>query len=762
MTAQHTPGSAGAEKPPKPAYRCTLKSCPKPLLPWHDKAVWVAWTYVLKNGHWTKVPLNPNGRPGTKQVFASTADPKTWGTFDDCLQVMQRHDLAGVGIVLGPKASGLSGGDLDDCLIDGRYNQIAADVLGYGEGAYIETSPSGTGLKFLTTTKVDRSFKRDDLGIELYGGGRFFTITGEEVVGSAEVTGDAPKSVARLVRHDQENPKPGSEEKPNGHHKPKDASDFFANVNAMALARLDAWVPVLHPTAKKQATGAWRIKSRNLARNLQEDLSYHPTGIKDHGEEVGHTAIDAVLKYGAASDAIEAAQWLCRQMGLEPAALGWRGNGAHHSRKGQADSTTNTEPPSGGDDKSDVVPWPTLDPAALYGIAGELAKLATDESEADPVAVLATTLVLAGAHFGRSRWLPVGDDRHHARLFAALVGDSSRARKGTSAGPVQRVFAAAESHLHGHSTLPYPSGLSLKISHGPLSTGEGLADAIRDKRDDDDEGGTDDKRLFVLESELGAALRAMQRQGNTLGTALRSAWDGTTLAPMTKTSKVRATNPHVAIVAHITREELRQLLTSADLWGGTANRFLWMAVRRSKRLPEPRAMGDGDVARLGQVLGEAIKAAHERATPCLPSPDAATYWREIYDELTEDYQGVLGAATSRAESQTLRLALTYALLDQAEVIEMHHLRAAHAVWSFALDSARMVFGKTELDPVAQAIIEALKTGPKTQTEIYNLFGRHKASEHLAGVLASLQNRGRITLQTEKTAGRPRQVWVLVT
>jgi primase-like protein/DNA primase RepB-like protein len=445
---------------------------------------------------------------------------------------------------------------------------------------------------------------------------------------------------------------------------------------------------------------------------------------------------------------------------------GWREEKRHQDAPKWNDSYWQTgdsapQPSGGAEDRSDVVAWPVLSAPALHGPAGEIAQLATEATEADVVAVLATTLVLAGAHFGRSRWLPVGDDRHHARLFAALVGDTARARKGTSAGPVQRVFAAAESHLRGHSTLPYPSGLSLKVSHGPLSTGEGLADAIRDKRDDDDEGGTDDKRLFCLEAELGAALRAMQRQGNTLGTALRSAWDGTTIAPLTKTSKIRATNPHICILCHITREELRQLLTTADLWGGTANRFLWLAVRRSKRLPEPRAMADEDVERLGQELEEAIVAAHGRAAPCLPSPNAAAHWRTIYDELTEDHQGVLGAATSRAESQTLRLALTYALLDRSDAIELHHLQAAHALWRYAFDSAKLIFGRAELDPVAQTIIEALKTGPKTQTEISGLFSRNKTAAEINAALASLQGRGRITLQTEQTPGRPRQTWVLV-
>ena len=53
----------------------------------------------------------------------------------------------------------------------------------------------------------------------------------------------------------------------------------------------------------------------HLGRNLQEDLSLHPDGIQDFGEEIALTAIDVVLKFGGAADAQQAALWLCEQIG---------------------------------------------------------------------------------------------------------------------------------------------------------------------------------------------------------------------------------------------------------------------------------------------------------------------------------------------------------------------------------------------------------------------------------------------------------------
>ena len=116
---------------------------------------------------------------------------------------------------------------------------------------------------------------------------------------------------------------------------------FYRCVNDAALARRDDWVPDLHPTARKEPNGTWRVTSKNLGRDLEEDLAYHANGIRDHGEEHGLTPIDAVLRYGDVADTKAAAMWLCQKLGIEPARLGWKG--------GQGDAGTST----GGKQKND-------------------------------------------------------------------------------------------------------------------------------------------------------------------------------------------------------------------------------------------------------------------------------------------------------------------------------------------------------------------------------------------------------------------------
>ena len=97
----------------------------------------------------------------------------------------------------------------------------------------------------------------------------------------------------------------------------------------------------------------------------------------------------------------------------------------------------------------------------------------------------------------------------------------------------------------------------------------------------------------------------------------------------------------------------------------------------------------------------------------------------------------------------------------AQRIELHHLEAGLTFWRYAFDSAAHIFKGTEIDPVAQRIVEALAMGPKTQTELHNLFGRNLTEARLNGVLRELQDRGRIAQTEEQSGGRPRKVWRLL-
>src|SRR5207249_351746 len=87
--------------------------------------------------------------------------------------------------------------------------------------------------------------------------------------------------------------------------------------------------------------------------------------------------------------------------------------------------------------------------------------------------------------------------------------------------------------------------------------------------------------------------------------------------------------------------------------------------------------------------------------------DARPLWNEIYEKLSVPSAGIIGAITSRAEAQVLRLSLLYALLEQSSEVRRPHLQAALALWQYCSDSVRYIFGDLLGDPDADALLHAL-------------------------------------------------------
>jgi len=63
------------------------------------------------------------------------------------------------------------------------------------------------------------------------------------------------------------------------------------------------------------------------------------------------------------------------------------------------------------------------------------------------------------------------------------------------------------------------------------------------------------------------------------------------------------------------------------------------------------------------------------------------------------------------------------------------------------------------DPIADRILSALRTdGPKSQTELSALFGRHVEANRIARALETLERAGLVTYERQGTEGRTKTVW----
>jgi len=396
---------------------------------------------------------------------------------------------------------------------------------------------------------------------------------------------------------------------------------------------------------------------------------------------------------------------------------------------------------------------PKLPAAALYGLAGDFVRLATADSEADPAAVLFQFLARFGCEVGNQCHVAVGDGMLYCRLFVQVVGNSSKARKGTSAKPVEKVFKlSSENYLMPARTSP-----------GPMSSGEGLIWAVRDEVQEFDkkkqvfivtDPGVADKRLIVVDEEIAALYQASKRDGNTVSAVIRKMFDGGTNEPLTKTSKIKSTDPHVVLVGHIVADELKKLITKSDLYNGFANRFLFVHAEREKEVSRPKPMPTAQLRPIQQRLASAIKAAGKIVGDLPLTPEAEQLWDAEYPALTQDHPGALGVVVNRAEALVLILALHYALLDSCREIDVPHLKAALAAWEYCFQSAANIFGELQADPKEQKILDALaKNNEMTLTEISrDVFNGNEPKKSLHPLLTEMIGRKVIGQKTARPGG----------
>jgi hypothetical protein len=725
--------------------------------------LWVGWQVEQRNGRPTKVPYDPTK---TTLQGAKSNDPTTWGTR---FQAEERAKTlpkpcgqGGVGlmfrtVVIGGHDYCVGGIDLDTCLDEDGYLLPWAAEIVQRFNSYCEVSPSGTGVKIFflynpatlpnhirncqaTDDKAGAKGEHDP-GIELYLTGRYFTVTDRIVA----IDGMAGMSELRVV----------SVEDLRWLH--NFVMSFKAQARDKALLQIED-VRAAFEIIPNDGVGwhDWNTKCMAILAVSE-------------GSDEGFAIFDEWSRKSAKYDAERtAARWqACRRCPPDRLTMG---SIIHWVRETLDDPKW--LPPSWRGARESFVPprpepqWPeALAEAAFHGPAGQVVQAIAPHSEADEVALLVSFLCAFGSVIGRRLHFRVEGDRHYSNIFAVLVGETSKSRKGTSWGRTRKIFERLDSIWLDNCV------------RGGLSTGEGLIHSCRDAQGKD--VGISDKRLLLVEPEFASMLKIMGREGNSLSGVLRDAWDSRgSLAILNKNSPERATGAHISIIGHCTADELRRNLEITECANGFGNRFIFTCVRRSKVLPF-----GGDMRVLDQALHpleQTLKQRMEHA--CISSddfqklvstaPDELTWdrdakelWKLVYPELSEGKPGMAGAILGRGEAQVLRLSLLYALLDGVRWIGREHLEAALALWKYCEQSVAFIFGQSIGDVVSDTILSALlQAGEQglSRTEISNLLGRHISSARIERALASLRRLGRaVEEQQPSTGGRPSRVWRIV-
>jgi putative DNA primase/helicase len=381
-----------------------------------------------------------------------------------------------------------------------------------------------------------------------------------------------------------------------------------------------------------------------------------------------------------------------------------------------------------------------MDEAAFPPLVRDIVDAACNSSEAHPVAVAANVLAFFSCMIGRGAFQRIGDATIQCRPFQLIVGKSGKARKGTAEHTVREVFRRADALVRDE----LGNEDRLRVHAGGLSTGEGIAWAIRDPREADEHGkgadaGVNDKRLLVIESEFDNLLSQLRRENNTLSSTVRNLFDGRDMEPLTKTSQTRATRPHVVIIGHITGHELREKSTENDAANGLMNRFMLMYVFRPKLVPLPEPthstvielLASKIAAAVIKITGGNLHAHNEHEIEL--SPAARAMWVAEYPRLTRDRDGKGGSLLARSELYARMLGMIFACMDGRHLIEPQDLRAAIAWVEYWHASVTYVFNTPdeadEMDPFTLSVLEVISQRPGiTLTQLQDHWNRKRIKD----------------------------------
>lgn len=345
---------------------------------------WLLWKFESKEGQIkpAKMPYYVSGGRRTGGQ-GEDRDRQRLATLAVVRRAYERGGWSGVGFGFLPD-DGLIGIDIDGAIDPetGVVTERCANII-KACNSYTEYSPSGKGVHIIVlgTTHINKS---NDIGLEIFSSKQYFTFTGalfpdapptlepidEGVLRRLHATVDEAKEAARnkgrAVVPPAAAPTPATAPaaQPDG-----SGNDDFRRVNEAAMASLQMWVPSLFSAAIPKGQG-YRVTSKSLNRQLQEDLSVMPEGIVDFGladmgdaKQGRRTPIDLVMEHLPTSKPKDALHWLAQRIGIELTPLKPRGQkksnehapagGGDHAQGSGGDGGGSDKPP-GGEDEDDA------------------------------------------------------------------------------------------------------------------------------------------------------------------------------------------------------------------------------------------------------------------------------------------------------------------------------------------------------------------------------------------------------------------------
>lgn len=328
--------------------------------------------------------------------------------------------------------------------------------------------------------------------------------------------------------------------------------------------------------------------------------------------------------------------------------------------------------------------------AAFDGVLGKAVLAVAPASSADPYAIMGSLLTFAGTLIGgTTNWYRT---KQRSALYVCLVGEQTLGRKGTSLSEAESIMDQVEPEWRKHYHTGLGSGEAIVASLSRTATQSPLV--------------TVEPRAVFVEEELSRFLIASGREGSTLDSVLRTAFDGRVLETIRVDRSLRVDGYVAAFLAHITPKELRDRLPGGAMWNGAANRWLWLPVRGHDAQPVTSTLPYGVV----QEMRAGLDHARKFTGGMLVSKSAA----KMLDDFEKENMALIGMAgllCLRHTTIALRIALIHALMDGAGVIEDEHVARGIALCERSRAGVPWVFGSATGNERSDRLLAFLTAQP---------------------------------------------------
>jgi hypothetical protein len=393
-----------------------MQTIPKVL---RHRRQWLVWRKERHLGDKKdrKVPHYCNGRRRTGEQ-GSPADREALVGIEAALQVLEEGESNGLGFAFLP-GDGLIGIDLDR-VRDPETGQLTERARAIVEAcaSYTEISPSGTGLHIYCLGETE-TFKSNDIGLEVFCGRQFFTVSGNHLAGTpTEINAIGDETLRRLqATVDQARQRPAG-----GAPMHTPAIDGQAKVES-ALAFIspdcgyDEWIRIgmaIHAELGPAALSVWNAWSARSAKYPGEKT------LAQHWKSFTPGAVTGATLFGLATSA----GWRAPRLPDRPA------GGPRHFPGDSGEPTRDPEWPDPMLPGSIRVP--NVPASLLPAWLGDMAQAVADSTQTpEAMASMLALSVLATCLQRQAEVAPYGEDDDYTEPLAlwVLVAMQSGSRK---------------------------------------------------------------------------------------------------------------------------------------------------------------------------------------------------------------------------------------------------------------------------------------------------------------------------------------------